>query len=197
MHFDDLPPRMQALIDISQHGTGCWLWDGGLNEDGYGTTTVNGRTMGAHRATTLLLTGDLGPELDHLCRTRRCVNPFHLESVSHRENVLRGHGVAGMYARRTHCKHGHDFTPENTKVYRHARICLTCKKEKDEKSFVRINGPRTGKRGSFNGRAKITEIDVRIIRTDSRPQIVIAAEYGIAQTTVSGIKLRKLWSHIL
>jgi hypothetical protein len=194
--IENLPSRLQALIDCSKVGTGCWLWNGRLNDDGYGMTSINDRNMGAHRATTLLLTGDVGSELDHLCRTRRCVNPLHLESISHRENVLRGEGVAAKYARRNHCKYGHEFTPENTRMYGNARVCLTCKKQKDEESFVRIHGPRTGKSGAFNGRAKITETDIPGIRADSRSQSIIASEYGITQTTVSAIKRRKLWAHI-
>ncbi len=179
MEIERLPQRMQMLITSNLVGTGCWLWNGGLNEDGYGTTTLNSRTMGAHRAVTLILTGSVGPELDHLCRTRNCVNPSHMESVTHRVNVLRGLGIAAKYAQRTHCKHGHEFTPENTYRKGHARICVLCKKEKNEKSYVKINGPRTGKAGGFNGRAKITDNDVQSIRQDSRRQWIIAEQYGI------------------
>jgi hypothetical protein len=194
--IERLPDRFRRVIDCANVGTGCWLWTGRLNDDGYGMTSINEKSMGAHRATTLLLTGDVGPELDHLCRTRRCVNPDHLESISHRENVLRGEGIAAKYARRNHCKHGHQFTPDNTRMYGNSRVCLTCKKQNDEESFVRVNGPRTGKTGAFNGRAKITESDIPKIRSDSRSQSIIAEEYGITQTTVSGIKRRKLWAHV-
>ena len=74
-----------------------------------------------------LLVGEIpaGLELDHLCRVRECVNPQHLEAVTHHENMLRS-----REATKTHCKHGHEFTPENTYTYQRGvgiqRCCKTC-----------------------------------------------------------------------
>lgn len=69
-----------------------------------------------------------GLTLDHLCRNRACVNPVHLEPVTNRVNILRGIGITAQNARKTHCKHGHPFTVENT-IYKHGggwRICKIC-----------------------------------------------------------------------
>jgi hypothetical protein len=47
-----------------------------------------------------------------------------LEAVTNRENMLRGVGVCALNARKTHCKHGHEFTPENTyRVKNGGRAC--------------------------------------------------------------------------
>lgn len=72
----------------------CWLWDGGLSK-GYGS--YGGLwTKLAHKIS-YELTYDkvpLGMQLDHLCHTRNCVNPEHLEVVSNRENTVRGDKVS-------------------------------------------------------------------------------------------------------
>jgi hypothetical protein len=68
-----------------------------------------------------------GLTIDHLCRNRGCVNPAHLEAVTNRTNLLRGDGIAALNARKTHCKRGHEFTPENTYVWREGtRACRAC-----------------------------------------------------------------------
>jgi hypothetical protein len=67
-----------------------------------------------------------GREIDHLCRNRACVNPNHLEAVSHRENVRRG--LRGALT--THCAQGHEYTPENTARYRGHRACRACNRER-------------------------------------------------------------------
>ena len=69
-------------------------------------------------------------ELDHLCRVIACWNPWHLEEVTHAENVRRGRGNG--YREKTHCPKGHEYTPENT--YRPPsrptnRQCQTCRRE--------------------------------------------------------------------
>lgn len=70
---------------------GCWLWTGPLYSNGYGEFNFDGRNRRAHRFAYDRLVGPIpdGLELDHLCRVRRCVNPAHLEPVTHEENVRR------------------------------------------------------------------------------------------------------------
>jgi hypothetical protein len=67
-----------------------------------------------------------GLPLDHLCRNRRCLNPQHLEPVSHRENILRGVGLAAQWSKRTACAQGHGLTPRAGG----GRECRTCAAEK-------------------------------------------------------------------
>ena len=75
--------------------SGCWLWLGELNRNGYGRLSVGGRRAMAHRLAYELLVGPIAPGLvlDHLCRVRCCCNPAHLEPVTVRENTHRGEAV--------------------------------------------------------------------------------------------------------
>lgn len=103
---------------------GCHLWSGALNSNGYGVFYLNGRMQYAHR----IAYNDVGAlseetEIDHLCRVRRCVNPKHLEPVSHRENTLRGDTVSGKSARQELCIRGH-VLPERAANGR--RRCKPC-----------------------------------------------------------------------
>lgn len=107
----------------------CWVWQGSLH-DGYGYVHLKGFPAGAHRVSWLLLKGSLPVpplELDHICRNRACVNPNHLEPVTHRVNVLRGEGVAAQKSRQVTCLRGHPLSGENL-IYRpdRGRECRTC-----------------------------------------------------------------------
>jgi HNH endonuclease len=95
---------------------GCIEFTGKRQQDGYGQITVNGRSIVAHRVAYEFYVGPIpdGLVLDHLCRNPGCVNPAHLEPVTQRVNLLRGIGVNAINAAKTHCIHGHEFTPENT-----------------------------------------------------------------------------------
>ena len=89
----------------------CWIWTAGL-QHGYGCFWSGSiKTRRAHRIAYEAQCGPLSPGLvlDHLCRERRCVNPAHLEVVTDRENILRGEGTGARFARRTHCKRGHEL----------------------------------------------------------------------------------------
>lgn len=112
---------------------GCWIWTGGRTGAGYGAISIGRRVALAHRYVYEHLIGPiLAQTLDHLCRVTLCVNPDHLEPVSMSENLRRGNGVTAKNARKTHCKYGHEFTPENTYTHKTkngiGRACKMCHK---------------------------------------------------------------------
>lgn len=128
----------------------CWLWAGSIKDD-YPVMWIpgtNGRRFRAHRVIYAAIKGPIprGLSLDHLCRIKRCVNPDHLEAVTHAENVRRGD--SGQYQKdKTHCPKGHEYTPQNTYIgklrsgkytSRHCRICKNdWRKRKRENSILR------------------------------------------------------------
>lgn len=135
-----LPGRFWAKC-IPEPNSGCWLWLGAANVGGYGQMTIGSRTDGSrtraavHRLAyeTLVAPIPVGLQLDHLCRTRCCVNPAHLEPVTQHVNILRGVGRAAVHAALTHCKRGHAFVNDGA-VYaqshngRRRRTCLACRR---------------------------------------------------------------------
>lgn len=129
----DLEQRLLAYVEKT---SGCWLWTGSKAGGGYGQMWYMGRMVYVHRVAYEIYVAEIpeGLTIDHLCHTRNCVNPDHLEAVSFRENVLRGNGPTAINARKTHCKNGHEFTPENTFISRKAgrdpsRGCRKCRLE--------------------------------------------------------------------
>lgn len=84
--------RLDAAYVIEPNG--CWRWTKGRTTTGYGHFHFRGRYYQAHRLVYGLLRGPvLTTVMDHLCRNRWCVNPLHLEPVSHAENTRRGDGT--------------------------------------------------------------------------------------------------------
>lgn len=113
----------------------CWPWLGAINATtGYGYFNQEGQTRLAHGVAYEIGIGPVpdGLQLDHQCRNRPCVNWHHLMPVTAHENILRSNGASAQYARRTHCSHGHPFTPENTHWAADGRRCLTCAASKLE-----------------------------------------------------------------
>jgi len=90
-----LPERYKEKI-IVDNKRGCWLWQGEKNQKGYGRGWFQNKRYVAHRLLYWLCHGekvfnldDLSIELDHLCEVRNCVNPEHMEKVSHQVNMKR------------------------------------------------------------------------------------------------------------
>lgn len=91
-------PMLSRLWPKVRRGTGCWDWLATRTAAGYGqfwagrySPTGQPLLDSAHRVVYEVLVGPIpaGLEIDHLCRNTGCVNPEHLEVVTHAENVRR------------------------------------------------------------------------------------------------------------
>lgn len=128
--------RSEALLSKVDTFGEHWMWTGSKLE-GYGIFNWKDGKMKAHRAVHELLEGPIpeGLELDHLCEITLCVRPSHLEAVTHRINILRGHSPAAKNARKTHCINGHEYTPES--AYERpggGRRCRPCRNKRERKA---------------------------------------------------------------
>lgn len=128
--------RLFSRIVVNE-ATGCWEYLSPLSPSGYGQFALEtmGNTILTHRLMYQIMVGPLPKNLvlDHLCRNRKCCNPEHLEPVTQHENWYRGESPFAINAKKTHCKRGHEFTEENTKIVKGrigpARQCKTCSRE--------------------------------------------------------------------
>lgn len=84
--------RFIRLVDVLP--CGCWYWLGARsrgkgNRKYYGTFRVGGKSIRAHRFAAEALGGKTCPKgfhRDHTCQFSMCVNPAHIQIVSHAEN---------------------------------------------------------------------------------------------------------------
>jgi len=117
--------------------TFCWEWKGLYDHDGYGKFRTKNSYIGAHRIAYELVRGKIpeGMELNHICRNRKCVNPNHLEVVTHQENMAKG-------IPRLCCKYGgHIFIPENTGYNKDgSRYCKVCHNKRGRERIARLKG---------------------------------------------------------
>jgi hypothetical protein len=103
---------------------GCWRWTARLNPKGYGVFYLGRKGLAAHRWSYEYHRAPIpeGLVIDHLCRNRACVNPWHMEPVTSAVNTQRGY-----WGTRTECIRGHTYTPETSRVRRDgSRWCRTC-----------------------------------------------------------------------
>ena len=136
----------QRFWDMVNKTETCWLWTGFISPDGYGRFndgTDDRHNQCSHRWIYNHLKGEIeeGLEIDHLCRNRACVNPGHLEAVTHHENLMRGDSPPARHARKTHCIHGHALTPENILAGQgpNCRKCRVCKNIRQREMRRRVN----------------------------------------------------------
>jgi hypothetical protein len=106
----------------------CWLYARYKDVRGYGRYN---KGFLVHRLMYESFIGDIPEdlEIDHLCEVTSCINPEHLEAVTHRENTIRG-GVGNWQRATTECPKGHAY--DNINTYFHPkdgrRFCRECAK---------------------------------------------------------------------
>jgi hypothetical protein len=144
-----LPAAERFELSIFREpNSGCWLWEGGVIESGYGQFTMNYRNMGAHRASWILHRGPIPPGtmVCHKCDTPSCVRPDHLFLGNSSTNMLdasaKGRISNGNRAK-THCIHGHELAGRNlmqrkTKTGVDGRVCRKCARNRYNK-YIQAN----------------------------------------------------------
>jgi len=121
---------------VSEPNTGCMLWLGLANKNGYGKIGFKYKSWTAHRLSFHLFKQNLkhGDLICHKCDTPACINPDHLfigtPLTNMQDKVSKGR-LKNQNMAKTHCKHGHEFNAENTKysitnIGNQKRICVTC-----------------------------------------------------------------------
>ena len=156
--------------------TGCWLWTGLLDRDGYGLLSLGASTAAsegfsysvqrAHRVSLYIATGQHAPKgsvVLHACDTPACVNPAHLRIGTHAENIAE-RGSKGRTAR-----------GERMRRWRRPH-------------------------GEQNKRAVLTEAAVRTIRQlhaeGTRTHGEIAALFNVSRPAISAVLRRRTWGHV-
>lgn len=143
-----MPPYEPLKIRFLKHvlfdePAKCWGWKGGVSPEGYARIKAE-RTSRfpayAHRVSWEYFVGRIpnGLVIDHLCRTRSCVNPRHLRVVSHKENILSGVGACASNAKKTVCPHGHPLDGVVRTRYGMGRCCLQCHREGEARRKRRL-----------------------------------------------------------
>ena len=132
----------------------CWNWIGTKRATpdgrGYFCFEVGERAMTAPRASALFAGMDLrnGLFVCHTCDNPSCCNPGHFFLGTTQENSRDAQRKGRFFnQKKTHCKNGHEFTPENTKIfpahpdgrYGEKRQCIACRRIRDKNSPKRPN----------------------------------------------------------
>lgn len=126
---------VRLLNKVKINEKGCWVWTGSRFKKQYGDYAqirlggkLDGKCVKAHKVAYEHFIGKVpeGLELDHLCHNTLCINPSHLEPVTHAVNMKRRKDSGLPY-----CKHGHLYTKDTTYINpKGRRECKECRKTK-------------------------------------------------------------------
>ena len=121
---------------VPEPNTGCTLWMGLVCSGGYGKIRFDKNHWKVHRLVYHLKVEKIkkGQLICHKCDTPACINPDHLflgDPLVNMQDKVRKGRLKNQNMDKSHCKYGHEFTPENirwdkTKIGTPRRTCVTC-----------------------------------------------------------------------
>lgn len=141
--------------------TGCWLWQGRTDRDGYGLVYADGKTHRFHCYCWRQANGPVpdGHTLDHLkdergpCRHRHCGNPAHLKPVPVAVNCAL---IVPWNRLKTHCPAGHAYTEHGVSrrrkdgyLRRDCRLCSQARNRAKKRTDQHTHG-LTSKEGDLS-----------------------------------------------
>lgn len=164
-------------------GTGCWLWTGGTNRQGYGKSNVGKQKMLSHRAAWIVTHGPIpaGMSVCHRCDVPACCNPDHLFLGTAADNVA-DRDRKGRTARGD--RSGSRLHPDRL--------------ARGRRNGSRLH-PERLMRGEQVNTAKVTADDVRTIRRLASEGVrpgVLQRRFGLNQRSVWNIVHRRTWRHV-
>lgn len=164
-------PLVRFAAKYEVDASGCWFWTAGIDAEGYARFSAGSHAL-AHRFAYDQFVGPIpaGFTVDHLCHNedascpggvscphRRCVNPEHLRAVSPAENALSSsRTTAAKNKAKTHCRRGHEFTDENTRVRPDGgRSCRQCEKDRHSTEEYRRKKAEQNRKWAAENRDKV------------------------------------------
>lgn len=166
----EIIPRLFDKVEFKED---CWVWTKYVNSYGYGTIKINRKTEFTHRVSYKLFVGSIpkGLELDHLCSNPACLNPDHLEAVTHAENVRRSKVKGSTYLRKvrgddeawcTKCQDfllKEDFHKNKNRWNGLCQDCMECKSKAGKKYHEKNRESTLKKQRARYRKKKQNEID--------------------------------------
>lgn len=134
-------PPIDRLLAKATEVDDCWLIEKGLSRNGYTQVSFGSDTkLVGHRVSFEFFIGEIPAELeiDHLCLRRNCINPWHMDPVTHAENMRRQHEQ--LWVGRERCARGHVLAEAGVITRPQGRwtvrICGDCYRENNRKDHA-------------------------------------------------------------
>ena len=169
------------LNRIKKLNSGCWIWQGYLDKDGYGKLQINNKRDRAHRWSYKIFKKDVSKDIliCHHCDNPSCVNPNHLFSGTQKDNMQ-----DAVKKNRMSCgeKHFSKINPQ-----------LVSRGKKHSKIMKKVSA-----KGEKHCRAKLTEKQIKEIRRlcQFKGNKEISELFDVSRSLIEKIKYRKIWKHI-